>query len=138
MGWFTRKAAPARDADLDRLHAALEASRRQPEGNDGSTMTAADVVATAEWMAARFGAGDYQPVWDRRLAIGYDLGPEGVPAATWFWFNAHPALAALRLGEKAHPFVATCAGYADQARWDVDEPEARAAVTEIHERYFGS
>lgn len=126
MGWFSRR-RPSQQVP----------GAVRPVGDEGMTMTAQQLAAAAEWMAHRFAHDDHEAVWSRRLAIGYEASPDGLTADTWFWFNAHAALSALYLGERAHPFVATCAGYADQAQWDVG-PDAREAVSEIHERYFVS
>ena len=86
-------------------------------------------------MRREFEAGRYQAVWEHRLRLGYEFGQEGIGDRDWFWLNAHPALAALRIGVK-HPFVATCAGYADQVHRGLGEEAARANA-EISERFFG-
>jgi hypothetical protein len=57
----------------------------------------------------------------------------------WFWVNAYPALAALRVEtdrDARHPLLSTCAGYADQVASSLgeDEPQANA---EIAARFFG-
>jgi hypothetical protein len=90
-------------------------------------------------MQQRFDGGDYAAVWERRVALGYSLSQNEAPAETWYWVNALPALAALRLGNRDHPFVATAAGYADQVFWSVAERDASMEATnaEIQQRFFG-
>jgi hypothetical protein len=58
------------------------------------------------------------------------------PQPAWFWFNQFPALAALRLGRRQHPFVATCAGLADEAV-DRSQADQVAAVKECEHLFFG-
>jgi hypothetical protein len=105
-----------------------------------------DPVALAAWMRREFEAGHHQAVWEHRLHLGYEFGQQDLGDRDWFWLNAYPALAALRIGVKAdssspfsgqhHPFVATCAGYADQVHRGLGEDAARANA-EISERFFG-
>ena len=97
-------------------------------------------------MRRAFNAGNYAPVWEHRLRLGYEFGQHDIGDREWFWLNAYPALAALRARVRAdsaspapgqhHPFVATCAGYADDVHRGLGEEEARANA-EISQRFFG-
>lgn len=129
------------DPDLEQLNRALQAiSDAPPAGSEGADMSGADIAEIQAWMGDRFAAGDYEATWHRRLALGYGLSGDGVETETWFWVNAFPALSALRLGEKDHPFVATSAGFADEAYRKLSEQSSpvQKAMSEINDRFFGN
>lgn len=136
----TTAAPQGNDPDLERFHRAMKAiDEAPPGGKEGTAMTGTDIEATGAWMADRFATGDYEAVWHRRLELGLGLSGDEVDTDTWFWLNAHSALAALRLGARDHPLVSTAAGFADQAyrQLSVQTDQAREAMAEINERFFG-
>lgn len=95
-----------------------------------------DYANLAAWMCSTFDGGIEKAVWERRLALGYSLGRGLAEPGDWFWINALPALAALDLGLKEHPFVATCAAYADEVANQLDDGHMEA-LNEIKQRFFG-
>jgi hypothetical protein len=128
------------DPDLAQFHRSLRAAEEAPPpGDDGVGMAEADIADVRGWMRERFAAKDYEAVWHRRLALGYELSGDAVDKETWFWVNAFSAQAALRRGEKDHPFVATSAGYADSAYWALSDrsAEVEEAMSEINALFFG-
>jgi hypothetical protein len=129
------------NADPEDLQRSLRAAEESPPpGDEGDAMSDEDVKNVQIWMADRFGAGEYETVWHRRLALGYGLSAGDTELETWFWVNAHPALAALYLGKekKHHPFVATSAAYAEDSYLQMPHPskEIEDAMTEIKARFF--
>ena len=124
------------DQDLDELHRALAAAQAAPTGSTGKTMSPRDLSRAVAISRQRFAAGDYEQVWQRRVALGYDCPSDQVPQPDRFWLNADAAIAALRLGHKDHPFTATCCGLAES---EVDRSAADqvAAVAEFKRLYFG-
>ncbi len=132
--------APARqaghdDPDLAQLRRAVALAQSQPAGDLGQTLTPAQVVVESRRMRNQLAAGQLQSVWGRRLELGTGVSPQGVPLPDWFWLNAAPAIAALRLGLKDHPMVAMCCGVAEQAR-NRDDAEQSAAVAEFNRLFF--
>jgi hypothetical protein len=132
--------APARqagheDADLAQLRRAVALAEAQPAGDLGKALTPAQVIAESRQMRSQVAAGQLQSVWGRRLELGSGVSAQGVPQSDWFWLNAAPALAALRLGLKDHPMVAMCCGVAEQAR-NRDDAEQSAAVAEFNRLFF--
>jgi hypothetical protein len=126
--------------DMERFHRMMKAvDEAPPAGKQGNGMASSEIETIRTWMADRFVAEDYEAVWHRRLELGLGLSGENVEMETWFWVNALPALAALRLGAKDHPLVATSAGYADQACRHLPDPDdqIQGAMSEINERFFG-
>jgi hypothetical protein len=96
------------NTDLQQFNRAVQAARDAPPvGKEGAGMSNGQIAEIQAWMRNRFDVGDYETIWHRRLALGYALSGDGIETETWFWINAFPALSALRLGEKDHPFVAT-------------------------------
>lgn len=89
-------------------------------------------------MIQRFEAQEYEAVWERRVALGYSLSGEGAAPETWYLVNALPALAALRLGNRDHPFVATSAAFAEEAYRSMPERHEyiEAINSEIQQRFF--
>jgi len=118
------------DPALAKLQRSLAASADQPVGNEGHAMTPKHVEETAMWMRQTLETGHPLEVWNHRRSIGYGVAREGVSQGAWFWFNAAPALAALRTGQRDHPFAAMCCGMAENAL-DTSDPEQEAAVFEI-------
>ena len=98
-------------------------------------MSPEQVQEVALWMDDQFSSGNLEGVWAKRLALGYGVPQEGVSDNVWFWLNAYPAVAGLRLGYRDHPFLATCAGSADQVR-DWQNAQHEAAMNEINTRFF--
>jgi len=128
------------DPDLDRFHRAMKAiEEAPPSGKEGVGMTGGEIEAIRTWMTGRFAADDYEAIWHRRLELGLRLSGENVKTETWFWVNALPALAALRLGAKDHPLVSTAAGFADDAYRNLSgqDDQAQEAMAEINRRFFG-
>lgn len=105
------------------------------EDHPEETLAPAEITAAAQWMRNAYAADQLQAVWERRLAGGFGAAGDGVSQEDWFWYNALPALSALRLGLKAHPLVATCCGWADG---DVDrtDPEQVITVQEFEAMFF--
>lgn len=130
-----RAGAEANDPDLARLHLALEMSRDQPNGQEGKLMQPAQVSSEAQRLRERYRQGNYQFVWDRRVQLGYGVPEEGVASRDYFWLNAAPALAALKLGLKEHPMVSMCCGVAEQHA-DRSDPEQNAAVQDFNRLFF--
>ena len=125
-----------RDPELAELQRSMLAAEAEPPGRADGPLDAPAMTRTVEWMQAGYAAGRLQEVWERRLQHGYGAGQDDAPQATWFWFNALPALAALRLGKRDHPFVATCCGLAGDAV-DRSDPDQAAAQREYEHLYFG-
>lgn len=138
---FRKKASTQNlDPDLAQFQRAMEAIEAGPTpGKEGVGISGAQLEQIRTWMQQRFDSGDYASVWERRVALGYSLTQDGAPAETWYWVNALPALAALRLDNRDHPFVATAAGFADQVYWGLSERTAaiESTNTEIQQRFFG-
>jgi hypothetical protein len=124
------------DPDLAALHAALAASQDAPAGDSGSTMTPRQLERSVAISRHLYAQGRFEEVWERRLALGYGVPRDAMSQCDRFWLNAEAALAALKLGRRAHPFVATCCGLAEQ---DVDhgDPEQVAATAEFNRLFFG-
>lgn len=120
-------------------HKRMTIDEAPPGGEEGADMTGSEIEAIRAWMTDRFAADDYEAIWHRRLEPGRGLSGENVKTETWFWVNALSALAALRLGAKDHPLVATAAGFADQAYRQLpdQDDQARKAMSEINKRFFG-
>lgn len=121
------------DPDLETSHRSIALVEAEPdcdtESSDG--WTPADYARLVTWMR---GVTPWD-VWERRVALGYRLQQSNAAQKDWFWVNALPALAGLRLGLKEHPFVATCVGIADQT---VDPSNAyqMKAMTAINQQFF--
>lgn len=99
-----------------------------------------DIAELATWMADETAQGNYARVWHHRFELGLGFEQGAASDRDWFWVNAYPALAALRLEadpSARHPLVSTCAGYADQVHRSLGDAE-RAANAEIAQRFFGS
>jgi hypothetical protein len=87
-------------------------------------------------MKTAISRGQQRPVWERRLALGSKLGQHEASNEVWFWINAFPALAGLNLGLKEHPFVAICAGSAEQVV-DRDDTGQMTVMNQIQKLFFG-
>lgn len=101
----------------------------------GSEAGPAEVTRVSAWMAEAYEEGRLREIWELRLAFGYGVSRDGVTDDTWFWFNALPALAALRSRMMDHPAVAMCCGVAEQA-WDRSNVQQSAAVAQFNELFF--
>lgn len=130
--------APAEtaDPDLDWVHRRIAMESEQPLGDTGKALTPAQVADESRRMRQQVDTGDLRSAWDRRCQLGFSVKFNGVPQADRFWFEAAPAIAALRLGLKDHPMVPACCGMAEQLQ-DRSDPEQRAAVEEINKLFFG-
>jgi len=128
--------AEAADPDFAQVNRSFAAGRARPPGDAGKTLTPAQVTDESRRMRQQIAAGDLRSVWDRRLQLGYNVSFDGVPQVDRFWFEAAPAISALRLGLKDHPMAPACCGMAEQEQ-DRSDPEQRAAVEEINKRFFG-
>jgi hypothetical protein len=121
------------DPDLETSHRSRALVEAEPdcdtESSDG--WTPGDYAHLVAWMRG----AKPRDVWERRVALGYRLQQNDAVQKDWFWVNALPALAGLRLGLKEHPFVAMCAGIADQT---VDRGNAyqMKAITEINQQFL--
>jgi hypothetical protein len=100
-------------------------------------MTPAQVSEEVANLRALVASGRLQEAWDRRVVLGYGVPDDGVSQVDRFWINADPAIAALKLGHKAHPMVAMCCGVAES---DVDrsDPEQVHAVELFTHLYHGT
>lgn len=127
--------AKQEDPDLAQLHRAVALVEAQPAGDLGKTLSPAQVISESRQMRSQLASGQLQGVWGRRLELGTGVSPQGVPQPDWFWLNAAPALAALRMGLKDHPMVAMCCGLAEQAR-NRDDAEQSAAVAQFNRFFF--
>lgn len=141
MSLFRRRRNPAPlpdDPDLAQFHRAIAAAQDGPpmDVDDPGRYTAADFAGIVMWMREAIERGDLEGVWERRLQFGYKVGESHMERSDFFWFNALPAIAALRSGRRDHPAVAMCAGSAESVLSRSDPAEA-GAVREINERYFG-
>lgn len=142
VGLFSRRNNPQPDPDpaLEQFHRSVKAVEEgPPPGNEEVDASDAGLEQVRGWMTERFEAGDYAAVWERRIAFGYSLSGDAATTETWYWINAFAALAALRRGNRDHPFVATVAAFADEAYRNMTErPEpVEAANSEIQQRFFG-
>tara|TARA_R100000306_G_C4347453_1_gene128338 strand:- start:174 stop:524 length:351 start_codon:yes stop_codon:yes gene_type:complete len=106
------------------------------EPEDPDRYSAAEYAGIVLWMREAYDGGRYDAVWARRVAFGYGVGESHMSNDDFFWFNALPALAAMNRGQRDHPAVAMCAGFAEQAA-DKSDAEQSQAVQEINDRYFG-
>ena len=133
----SNRSVPTGDPDLDRAMRGMDAARRQPTGEVGKTMTVDQVRSESIRLRQGLANGEYRKVWQRRIELGYGVPTEGVPQHDYFWLNAAPALAGLALGDesRAHPFLATCCGLAEQA---VDTADAEQVDTarKINDAFF--
>jgi hypothetical protein len=81
-------------------------------------------------MTTAWQRGQFQAVWQRRVSHGHDEAQGAGPRENWFWFNALPVLAALRLGKKGHPLVSVLFVLARQSA-DPSLPNEAAALEEM-------
>ena len=123
------------DPDLMKLRRELAAADEQPAGEVGKGLSAGRLGSELDQFVEWFEAGDLDAVWVRRLQLGYGVNTDQLDQPSRFWFNALPALAALRLGHKDHPFVATCCGLADQI-CDPSDAQQAAAKRDFEAMYF--
>jgi len=124
------------DPDLAQLHRSLAMADAQPRDEIGESLSPEQVIQDSVRIRDLIAHGQLREAWDRRLQLGYGVSREGVPQSDWFWLNADPAIAALKLGFKDHPAVAMCCGVAEEAR-DRSDPEQVAAVAEFNRLFFG-
>ena len=144
MAWFGRRhsgpTTPAEQEIDPALAATLRAMRLATEGpqptGEGEAMTPGSVAATSHWLQQEYRAGRYDAAFRRRVELGYGVRSENVPQADWFWFNAAPALSALKSGMREHPVTAMCCGVAEQSM-DSSDPAQVAAVDEFNRLYHG-
>lgn len=126
------------DPGLKQMRDAMQLIDASPPSDTESSegWGTSDYANLAAWMCSTFDGGMEKVVWERRLALGYSLERGPAKPGDWFWINALPALAALDLGLKQHPFVATCAAYVDQVANRLDDGQMQA-LNEIKQRFFG-
>lgn len=128
--------AEAEDPGVAQVIRSFTLGEAKPSGDIGETLAPIQVVDESRRMRQQLTGGDLRSAWDRRLQLGYSVKFDGVSQADRFWFEAAPAIAALRLGFKDHPMVPACCGMAEQEQ-DRSDPEQRAAVEEINRLFFG-
>lgn len=117
----------------------------EARGNDraqtarkASETTAAQLKQVVTRFRAAYEQGVYDGIWAERCAFGDDIGEDRFDSQSdWYWFNAHPALAGLRLGKVKGPPLSTFCGLADAAT-NRSDPAQSQATREINERYHGS
>lgn len=138
MPIFRRRQDRSGDPDLEQFHRSMAAAEAGPavEPEDADRFSAAEYAGIVMWMREAYDGGRFDAVWARRLAFGYGVGESHMSGGDFFWFNALPALAAMKCGQRDHPAVAMCAGRAEQAA-DRTDPAHSDAVREINDRYFG-
>lgn len=124
------------DPERAKLERALALSREMPPGDLGKSLTPHDVLVEARWMLRQYDDGNLREVWARRLDLGYSLSLDQIENPESFWINACPALAALKLGLKDHPLVATCCGMAEQ-NIDWADHDQVAAKDQFNALFFG-
>jgi hypothetical protein len=137
--WRHREHAPPPvDPDLAQFHRAIAAAENGPpiDVDDPGRYTAADFAGIVLWMRDAIERANLDGVWERRLQFGYQVGESDMERSDFFWFNALPAIAALRSGHRDHPAVSMCAGLAESVL-DRGDPAEVTAAREINERYFG-
>lgn len=129
---------PAADPDLEAFHRsiALAESGPTPDTEPSDDWVDTDYARLIAWLDDAYKNGRRKAVWDRRIALGYQLGQGPATKAQWFWINALPALAGLGIGMKGHPLLATFAGYADQAV-DRSDPNEANVMEQIETEFFG-
>ena len=135
---FRRSQHRSGDPDLEQFHRSMAASEAGPavEPEDPDRFSPAEYAGIVTWMREAYDGGRFEAVWARRLDFGYGVGESHMSGDDFFWFNALPALAALKCGQRDHPAVAMCAGRAEQATNRADQAQSDA-VKEINDRYFG-
>jgi hypothetical protein len=126
----------AADPDLAQFQRSMAAANAQPPGDIGKTLTPEQLVSESRRIRHQVNAGDLRSAWSRRVELGYGIPADGMPRADRFWLDAAPAIAALRLGLRAHPMVAMCCGMAESNQ-DPSDPEQRAAVAEFTKLFHG-
>ena len=124
------------DPDLAELQRGLQLIEQEPQVGQEVDVNPADVSQVSRRFRSDYVAGRYRQIWERRLAYGYGVSSEGVCQDDLFWFQATPALAALHIGLRDYPFVATCCGLVEEIR-DASKPEQVWAVDEFKRLYFG-
>jgi len=126
------------DPDLERFHRGRALIDSEPPSDTESCegWTRDDYEALFNWMKTALSRGQQRLVWERRLALGSKLGQHEASNEVWFWINAFPALAGLNLGLKGHPFVAICAGSAEQVV-DRSDTGQMTAIRQIQKLFFG-
>jgi hypothetical protein len=129
-------AGATRDADLAQFQRALDLGRQLQPGDDGSSLSAEQVVLESRSVRQMIADGRHQEAWARRVQLGYGVPSDGVPQADRFWIDAAPATAALQLGWKDHPMVTMCCGMAE-SNLDPRDPEQQAAVAKFNRLYHG-
>jgi hypothetical protein len=92
-------------------------------------------IEVSEWQQW-FSSGRLEEIWHARSRYGMSAGESSMPAQSWFWFNALPALAGLRLRKMpGYPLDNYC-GLADSCT-AADSSQA-AAIKDINFLYFGT
>jgi hypothetical protein len=128
--------AEAADPGLAQVNRSIALNEANRPGDAGKGLPPAQVIDESRRMHQQVTTGDLRSAWDRRLQLGSSVQFDGVPQADRFWFEAAPAIAALRLGLKDHSMVPACCGMAEQQQ-DRSDPEQGAAVEEIRKLFFG-
>jgi hypothetical protein len=124
------------DPDLAQFKRSVAAGDAQPPGELGKTMTPAQITSESRTIRQLVAQGQLDSAWARRVQLGYGVPAEEVPQADYFWLDAAPAIAGLRLGRKDHPMVPMCCGMAEMNQ-DRNDPEQRAAVAEFTRLFHG-
>lgn len=122
------------DPAWEQLQRELAAASAEPTGRGEEPMVGAAMSAVVVWMRTAYEDGQLDAIWQCRLRYGYGVDHDNETQSDWFWFNAYPALAALKTGRRDHPLVATCCGLADQAA-DRKSPEQARAQDEFEQLY---
>jgi len=132
--YFNAPVDPAFE-ELKRSMALIEAEPdADTESSEGWVLE--DYADLLSWMREEWRARERRTIWEQRVALGYQLVQGPATQNQWFWINAFPAMAALRIGLKEHPLVATFAGMAENIL-DPDNEGQQKAVDDIRKRFFG-
>ncbi len=94
-----RSDARAVDPDLQAAYRHMEVRRAgvplDTESSEGWTRD--DLQELYMWMREAYIRRKYQAVWARRCALGFSMGRMDATQVQWFWINALPAMAGLKL-----------------------------------------
>lgn len=103
-----------------------------------ASMTSRDAFAAlVARLKALFDEGDFETIWSERCRFGISVGEDQLEADDWFWFNAYPALAGLRLRKMPGFPLDNFCGLADNSVSYGDAAQV-SARDEINRLYFGS
>jgi hypothetical protein len=135
QGGGDRAAEPTFEVPPEELTADLQATRRNAQGT-----TASGYATIVRQFRHLYEAGDLHDVWQERCAFGISAGPSMMDSEDWFWFNAYPALAGLRLGKMPGFPLDNICGLADASvdYGDTAQINAAGAIQALYRRRWPS